>query len=80
MMNLKRDINRAARNLARSNVERCLQCKLFSTPKCQKPFKEEIITCSDFTQYSFKKQVVVVSLPEFAKLKSIRARESLCSF
>lgn len=79
-MSMKKEINRAARSLARSNIERCLQCKLFSTPKCKVPYKEEILICKKFVQLSLKNQVVIVGLVEFSRLKGTKSQMPLSSF
>jgi hypothetical protein len=72
-MSLKREVNRAARSLARCNIERCLSCKKFAT-SCEQQFKEEVIICDKFEQ-SYKNQVILVTKREYRKLKA-RAKRS----
>lgn len=78
-MNLNREIDRAARSMARSNLERCLSCRLFGL-KCREPMKEDLLTCNKFRQLSYRNQVVIVGLEEFSRSKGTRNRSTLLSF
>jgi hypothetical protein len=74
---ISKTVERVALKMKISNIERCLNCELFSDCPHQ---KEEMITCEKFSQLPIGKQLIVVSLEQFGKLHGIKNQASLCSF
>ena len=69
-------LSRVEKKLKLENLTRCLNCALFCQCELR---KEEMIVCDKFKEISAKKQLVVVSLEEWAELKA-RKDMSLCKF
>ena len=71
-----RELDRLERKLKIENLERCLNCKSFL--KCTL-LKEEVSICSSFEEIPLKKQLIIVNLKAYSRLKGTK-NLSLCSF
>ena len=71
-----KNVDKIEKKLKIENIERCLNCKLFSS--CTE-MKEEIVVCSRFKELPIRRQLIVVSLAEYSKLKGTK-NLTLCSF
>jgi len=69
-------LSKVEKKLKLENIERCLNCKLFSD--CPET-KEEVIVCSKFKEIPVKQQLVIVKLSDYSKLKDSKT-PLLCSF
>lgn len=76
-MELAKVVEIASRKLQVSNIERCLNCERFS--ECEER-KEEIVICDKFKELNVKRQLIIVSLVEYSKLKGVKNQATLCSF
>ena len=69
-------MSKIEKKLKLENLIRCINCALFCQCGLQ---KEEIVVCDKFREINVKKQLIIVSLDEYAELKS-RKDMSLCQF
>ena len=60
-------LSKVEKKLKLENLTRCINCALFCQCELR---KEEMIVCDRFKEINTKKQLIIVSLEEWAELKS----------